>query len=110
MLNTYIVSRLNFVLTMVNDGFNAEQISDYLLGIQEFRSHVLATYEVAFEYLDKEEQLRCIGKVIDCGDKKSFFVSSIKSLSLRHFMTSENYILRLKSKSASHSSRFVKLS
>lgn len=85
-------SRLDFVLTMVNDGFNAEQISDYLYGLQEFRTHVMATYDASFEGLEKEDQLRCIGKVIDCGDEKSFFVSAIKSLSLRHFTTSENYM------------------
>ncbi len=85
-------SRLDFVLTMVNDGFDAEQISDYLFGMQEFKAHVNANYELPFKEIGKEEQLRCIGKVIDCGDEKSFFVSSIKSLSLRHFMTSENYM------------------
>lgn len=84
--------RQQFILTMVNDVFDPEQIADYVYGMQQFRAHVTATYEVPFETLDQEDQLACIGKVIDCGDEMSFFVSSIKSLSLRHFRTSENYM------------------
>lgn len=85
-------TRLDFVLTMVNDGLDKQQLADYMFGMQSFRTHVMTTYEKPFEELNEEEQLNCIGKVIDCGDEKSFFVSTIKGLSLRHFMTSENYM------------------
>ena len=85
-------SRLDFVLTRVNDGFDSQDISDYLFGMTEFRKHVIATYGTPFEDLITEDQLACIGKTIDCSDEKSFFVSTIKRHSLRHFTTSENYM------------------
>ena len=85
-------SRLDFILTMVNDGLDSQEISDYLFGMTEFRKHVIATYGTSFEDLVTEDQLACIGKTIDCSDEKSFFVSTIKRHSLRHFTTSENYM------------------
>ena len=85
-------SRLDFVLTRVNDGFDSQEISDYLFGMTAFRKHVMATYGTSFEDLVELDQLACIGKTIDCSDEKSFFVSTIKRHSLRHFTTSENYM------------------
>ena len=85
-------SRLDFVLTQVNDGFDSQEISDYLFGMTAFRKHVMATYGTSFEGLVELDQLACIGKTIDCSDEKSFFVSTIKRHSLRHFTTSENYM------------------
>ena len=85
-------SRLDFVLTQVNDGFDSQEISDYLFGMTAFRKHVMATYGTSFEDLVELDQLACIGKTIDCSDEKSFFVSTIKRHSLRHFTTSENYM------------------
>ena len=85
-------SRLDFVLTQVNDGFDSQEISDYLFGMTAFREHVMATYGTSFEDLVELDQLACIGKTIDCSDEKSFFVSTIKRHSLRHFTTSENYM------------------
>ena len=85
-------SRLDFVLTRVNDGFDSKEISDYLFGMTAFRKHVMATYGTSFEDLLQVDQLACIGKTIDCSDEKSFFVSTIKRHSLRHFTTSENYM------------------
>ena len=85
-------SRLDFVLTRVNDGFDSQEISDYLFGMTAFREHVMATYGTTFEGLVELDQLACIGKTIDCSDEKSFFVSTIKRHSLRHFTTSENYM------------------
>ncbi|MDB9835804.1 MAG: hypothetical protein C7M88_03195 [Candidatus Arcticimaribacter sp.] len=85
-------SRLDFVLTRVNDGFDSQEISDYLFGMTAFRRHVTATYGASFEDLVEVDQLACIGKTIDCSDEKSFFVSTIKRHSLRHFTTSENYM------------------
>ena len=85
-------SRLDFVLTQVNDGFDSQEVSDYLFGMTAFRKHVMATYGTSFEDLVELDQLACIGKTIDCSDEKSFFVSTIKRHSLRHFTTSENYM------------------
>jgi len=85
-------SRIDFVLTMINDGFDSQQILDYLFGMAEFKKHVMITYGISFEDLVVEDQLACIGKTIDCSDEKSFFVSTIKRHSLRHFTTSENYM------------------
>ena len=85
-------SRLDFVLTQVNDGFDSQEVSDYLFGMTAFRKHVMATYGISFEDLVELDQLACIGKTIDCSDEKSFFVSTIKRHSLRHFTTSENYM------------------
>ena len=85
-------SRLDFVLTQVNDGFDSQEISDYLFGMTAFRKHVMATYGTSFKDLVELDQLACIGKTIDCSDEKSFFVSTIKRHSLRHFTTSENYM------------------
>ena len=85
-------SRQQFILTIVNDVFDPVQITDYVYGMQQFRAYVSENYETSFETLDQENQLACIGKVIDCGDEMSFFVSSIKSLSIRHFTTAENYM------------------
>ena len=85
-------SRLDCVLTQVNDGFDSQEISDYLFGMTAFRKHVMATYGTSFEDLVELDQLACIGKTIDCSDEKSFFVSTIKRHSLRHFTTSENYM------------------
>ena len=85
-------SRLDFILTRVNDGFDSQEVSDYLFGMTAFRRHVIATYGTPFEDLVTEDQLACIGKNIDCSDEKSFFVSTIKRHSLRHFTTSENYM------------------
>ena len=85
-------SRLDFVLIRVNDGFDSQEISDYLFGMTAFRKHVIATYGNPFEDLVTEDQLACIGKTIDCSDEKSFFISTIKRHSLRHFTTSENYM------------------
>ena len=87
-----IESRLDFVLTRVNDGFDSQEISDYLFGMTEFRKHVTVTYGTSFEDLVEVDQLACIGKTSDCSDEKSFFVSTIKRHSLRHFTTSENYM------------------
>ena len=44
-------SRLDFVLTRVNDGFDSQEISDYLFGMTAFRKHVMATYGTSFEDL-----------------------------------------------------------
>ena len=85
-------SRLDFILTRVNDGFDSQEVSDYLFGMTAFRRHVTATYGTPFEDLVTEDQLACIGKTIDCSDEKSFFISTIKRHSLRHFTTSENYM------------------
>ncbi len=85
-------SRLDFILTMVNDGLDSQEISDYLYGMEAFRKYVIAIYGTSFEELVDEDQLACIGKTIDCGDEKSFFVHTIKRHSLGHFTTSEKYM------------------
>jgi hypothetical protein len=85
-------SRLDFILTMVNDGLDSQEISDYLYGMEAFRKYVSAIYGTSFEELVAEDQLACIGKTIDCSDDKSFFVHTIKRHSLGHFTTSEKYM------------------
>jgi hypothetical protein len=49
-------SRLDFVLTRVNDGFDSQEISDYLFGMTAFENHVIATYGTPFEDLVTEDQ------------------------------------------------------
>ncbi len=85
-------SRLDFILTMVNDGLDSQEISDYLYGMEAFRKYVIAIYGTSFEELVAEDQLACIGKTIDCSDEKSFFVHTIKRHSLGHFTSSEKYM------------------
>ena len=85
-------SRLDFILTMVNDGLDSQEISDYLYGMAAFRKYVIAIYGTSFEELVAEDQLACIGKTIDCSDEKSFFVHTIKRHSLGHFTSSEKYM------------------
>ncbi len=85
-------SRLDFILTMVNDGLDSQEISDYLYGMEAFRKYVIAIYGTSFEELVAQDQLACIGKTIDCSDEKSFFVHTIKRHSLGHFTTSEKYM------------------
>ena len=85
-------SRLDFILTMVNDGLDSQEISDYLYGMEAFRKYVIAIYGTSFEELVAQDQLACIGKTIDCSDEKSFFVHTIKRHSLGHFTSSEKYM------------------
>jgi len=87
-----IDSRINFILTMINDCYRESDISKYLLGLEQFKLLINQKTNLSFEKLPAEEKIKHIEFSIDSDKEVGFFINTIKQLSLRHFMTSENYM------------------
>ena len=85
-------TRIIFLLTMVNDCFSPDEISNFLIGLDQLKLEIKKHNTNSFDYLEKKTKEKIIGNAFGSKREINFFINSIKQLSLRHFMTSENYM------------------
>tara|TARA_B100000945_G_C20186876_1_gene505000 strand:+ start:174 stop:686 length:513 start_codon:yes stop_codon:yes gene_type:complete len=82
-----------FVLTMCNDCLEKSEREKFLYGFELFQKELSTLKKIEFDKLTKKEQYRFVNYAIE--NKKSdasTFLNYLKSFSMLHFETSENYM------------------
>jgi hypothetical protein len=85
-------SRIQFVLTMINDCGSQNEISILIGGLEAFESALSPTHETDFNTLTKEEQSEFIEIHFKEKTLVTDFLNLMKKYSLLHFESSENYL------------------
>jgi len=85
--------RGHFVLTMVNDCLDAEERAEFSKGFEAFQSLFSLPKESTFqELLPKEQEALILENLEDQETELGLFLNQLKTFSLLHFETSENYM------------------
>lgn len=84
----------HFVLTMVNDCFEPEDIQKYLEGFTAFEQYLHENTEKSFKRLKPEEQLQIITTLASSStpENLTYFLNTTKQLTIQHFTTSEYFM------------------
>lgn len=85
--------RGHFVLTMVNDCLDNEQRAEFSQGFKAFQQLFSTVKDGAFQELEFEElQKHVLENIEEQETKVGIFLNYLKTYSLLHFETSENYM------------------
>ena len=84
--------RVDFILNTINYCYKNEEIKKFLDGFSKFKTEVKYYGNKKFNDLSIIDKKSIITNGFNSNDNLNFFVENIKSLSLRHFTTSENYM------------------
>ena len=87
-----IESRSEFILNIISDCFTENEVTNYKLGLQQFRLFLTNEKIKSFIKLNKEKKNNIIQSLLKSDSEIGFFLQTIKNLSLRHFMTSEKFM------------------
>lgn len=89
-------SQQHFVLTMINDCLTPEERISFTNGFESFRALNASEKNLLFQDLSAEEQQALIEPYVDVEEESendlTLFMGYLKSYSLLHFETSENYL------------------
>ena len=84
--------RVDFILNTINYCYKNEEIKKFLDGFSKFKTEVKYYGNKKFNDLSIIDKKSIISNGFNNNDNLKFFVENIKSLSLSHFTTSENYM------------------
>ena len=85
--------RIHFVLTMVNDCLDSEQRAEFSQGFELFQQLFSKAKEGTFKELESEElQIHILETIEEQETEVGVFLNHLKTYSLLHFETSENYM------------------
>ena len=84
--------RVDFILNTINYCYKNEEIKKFLDGFSKFKTEVKYYGNKKFNDLSIIDKKSIISNGFNSNDNLNFFFENIKSLSLRHFTTSENYM------------------
>jgi len=84
--------RGDFILNTINYCYKNEEIKKFLDGFSKFKTEVKYYGNKKFNDLSIIDKKSIISNGFNSNDNHNFFLENIKSLSLRHFTTSENYM------------------
>ena len=87
-----IESRSEFILNIISDCFTENEVTNYKLGLQQFRLFLTNEKIKSFIKLSKKKKNNIIESLLKSDSEIGFFLQTIKNLSLRHFMTSEEFM------------------
>ena len=85
-------SRVEFVLTMINDCVTSKELAIFIGGLEAFETALSPTHELGYETLSQEEQIKFIGNQFEENTLVTDFLKLLKKYSLLHFETSEEYL------------------
>ena len=84
--------REDFILNTINYCYKNDEIKKILDGFSKFKTEVKLYGKKKFNDLSIIEKKSIISIGFNSNNNLKFFVENIKSLSLKHFTTSENYM------------------
>lgn len=84
--------RLEFLVNQLEGGLTSAQFEEYKLGLEEFKKSIDDSYAPAFDILSTDQQYEMLTKALASEGSLGFFMQKTKQWSLRHFITSENYM------------------
>ena len=87
-----IESRSEFILNIINDCYTENEVLKYKLGLKQFKLFLSNENTKSFLKLNKKKKNSSIKSLIGDDKEIGFFLKTIKNLSLRHFMTSEEFM------------------
>ena len=88
-------SAAEFVLRMVNDCAEPEEILEYQVGMKVFSQFVQDKYGLSFDLLNPEQHLLVFAEAIQSEilpDSLGYFLETTKRWAIRHFTTSEYFM------------------
>ncbi len=88
-------STLDFMLTMVNDSYQKEDIDKYVSGVTSFQAFLKEKYNTSFQQLHPEqlkEVLTTVSSSEEIPDALKYFFDTTTQLTKRHFTSSEYYL------------------
>lgn len=84
-----------FVLNMLNDCFEAEDIKKYVSGLKLFLQYVQDEYKMPFQNLNTQQNVLMLTEITNSPifpKNLKFFLNTTKNLAVRHFTTSEHFM------------------
>ena len=88
-------STAHFVLTMVNDCFDPEDIQRYLVGLKIFRQYMKDEHETPFKSLNPEQHMLLFAEISQSEllpESMQYFLNTTKGLTVQHFASSEYFL------------------
>lgn len=85
-------SRQEFILTMINDCYSKSNIKKFLASFQYFESNIIEYYNNSFFELSFNEKINYLNNEYESKSDSLFFLDTLKSYSILHFETSENFM------------------
>lgn len=83
-----IETREVFILEWIDQVFDKEQIKAFIESMNAFKNEV----GDSFNSISMEEQLNTLRAIIETDSKAVDFIQTVKSISIRHFTTSQTYL------------------
>ncbi len=84
-----------FVLSMINDCFDPEDIQKYLTGLKLFYQYIKDEYQMFYSGLNPEQHILLFTEVSKSEmlpESLQYFLNTTKQLTVRHFTTSEYFL------------------
>ena len=85
----------HFVLTMVNDCYEPEDIEEYIEGLQAFQQYILSAELPALKKLTSEQSHAMLKELSEDENRPKslrYFLDTTRRLTTRHFTTSEYFM------------------
>ena len=87
-------SRIEFILNQVEGGLTGKEIEKYKSGLLNLKNQITNSNPAGFDSLNFKIKNEIILNAIDSENDISFFMLKTRQWSLRHFMTSEEFMTK----------------
>ncbi len=84
--------RLEFLANQLEGGLTSTQFEEYKSGLEEFKKSIDDSFAQAFDKLSAYQHHEILTKALASEGSLGFFMQKTRQWSLRHFITSENYM------------------
>ena len=84
--------RIEFIVNQVEGALTEKEIETYKSGLSNLKNQITASNSSGFNSLNFKSKCEIIFKVIELENDIGFFIRKTRQWSLRHFMTSEEFM------------------
>tara|TARA_B100001057_G_scaffold133537_1_gene132938 strand:- start:4903 stop:5397 length:495 start_codon:yes stop_codon:yes gene_type:complete len=87
-------SRIEFILNQVEGGLNGKEIEKYKSGLLNLKNQITTSNPAGFDFLNFKIKNQILLNALDSENDIGFFMRKTRQWSLRHFMTSEEFMTK----------------
>ena len=87
-------SRIEFILNQIEGGLTLEEIEKYISGMLNLKNQITNSNPAGFDSLNLQIKNEIILNAIDSENDIGFFMRKTRQWSLRHFLTSEEFMTK----------------
>ncbi len=87
-------SRIEFILNQVEGGLTGKEIEKYKSGLLNLKNQITTSNPAGFDFLNFKIKNQILLSALDSENDIGFFMRKTRQWSLRHFMTSEEFMTK----------------